>query len=228
VRTLRSLVALVLGPLLVGCVVSEPSFETIDGRACDPLATAPGRASVLFFVTSDCPIANAYAPEIRSIAADYAASSALEFFLVHVDPEITPAAARAHAAEYDLDLDILLDRDHRLARALGITITPEAAVRTEGELAYRGRIDDRFVTPAPNGGILHGTTQLSLFEHLAEQGNETAYETVSVGMLASADAAWLLSSVRLAAPIRAIDDRQIAMDAALTASINSYLLSPRD
>ena len=25
------------------------------------------------------------------------------------------------------------------------------------------RFGDRFVTPAPNGGILHGTTQLSLF-----------------------------------------------------------------
>ena len=32
----------------------------------------------------------------------------------------------------------------------------------------------------PNGGILHGTTQLSLFEHLEAQGLETAYETIPV------------------------------------------------
>lgn len=90
------------------------------------------------------------------------------------------------------------------------------------------RHGDRFVTPAPNGGILHGTTQLSLFEHLEAQGHETAYETISVTALATADAAWLVSSVRLAAPVTAIDGREIPMDATLTASINDYLLSPRD
>jgi 4-amino-4-deoxychorismate lyase len=90
------------------------------------------------------------------------------------------------------------------------------------------RAGDRFLTPAPNGGILHGTTQLSLFEHLAEQGLETAYETIPVAALAAADSAWLVSSVRLAAPISAVDDAPLTVDAELTASFNRYLLSPRD
>ncbi|MEW1836279.1 aminodeoxychorismate lyase [Microbacterium sp. NPDC079995] len=90
------------------------------------------------------------------------------------------------------------------------------------------RRGDTFVTPAPNGGILHGTTQLSLFEHLAAQGFETAYETLPVSALYDADAAWLVSSVRLAAPIIAVDDRPLTVDAELTASFNQYLLSPRD
>ncbi|MEW2013752.1 MULTISPECIES: aminodeoxychorismate lyase [Microbacterium] len=90
------------------------------------------------------------------------------------------------------------------------------------------RRGDAFVTPAPNGGILHGTTQLSLFEHLAAQGFETAYETLPASALYEADAAWLVSSVRLAAPITAVDGRPLAVDAELTASFNRYLLSPRD
>ncbi|GAA2983933.1 4-amino-4-deoxychorismate lyase [Microbacterium terrae] len=90
------------------------------------------------------------------------------------------------------------------------------------------RVDGRFVTPAPNGGILHGTTQLSLFEHLEALGEETSYETVPVSMLGEADAAWLVSSVRLAAPIRRIDGRDLALDAEATASFNRHLLSPRD
>ena len=90
------------------------------------------------------------------------------------------------------------------------------------------RVGDRFVTPAPNGGILHGTTQLSLFAHLEGQGTETAYETIPVAELHEADAAWLVSSVRLAAPIRAIDGRELAVDGGLTASFNRYLLTPRD
>ncbi|MET3467044.1 aminodeoxychorismate lyase [Microbacterium sp. 1262] len=90
------------------------------------------------------------------------------------------------------------------------------------------RRDDTFVTPAPNGGILHGTTQLSLFEHLAERGFETAYETIPVDELRRADAAWLVSSVRLAAPIIELDGAALDMDAEFTASLNAYLLSPRD
>jgi 4-amino-4-deoxychorismate lyase len=90
------------------------------------------------------------------------------------------------------------------------------------------RFGDRFVTPAPGSGILHGTTQLSLFEHLAGRGFETAYETVPVAELTRADAAWLVSSVRLAAPITAVDDVELAHDVKFTASLNEYLLSPRD
>ena len=90
------------------------------------------------------------------------------------------------------------------------------------------RFGDRYITPAPNGGILHGTTQLSLFEHLAAQGLQTGYEVIPVASLTKADAAWLVSSVRLAAPIRAIDGVDVAVDEELTASFNRYLLSPRD
>ena len=90
------------------------------------------------------------------------------------------------------------------------------------------RIDGRYVTPAPNGGILHGTTQLSLFAHLEARGFETAYETVPASALREADAAWLVSSVRLAAPITEIDGHEVPVDAEATASFNEYLLSPRD
>lgn len=90
------------------------------------------------------------------------------------------------------------------------------------------RFGDDFVTPAPGAGILHGTTQLSAFEWIASQGFEASYRTVRVEELRTADAAWLLSSVRLAAPIVAIDGSSVGLDAAFTASLNDYLLTPRD
>ncbi|MCK8478685.1 aminodeoxychorismate lyase [Microbacterium aurugineum] len=90
------------------------------------------------------------------------------------------------------------------------------------------RFGDRFVTPAPNGGILHGTTQLSVYEHLAAQGFETAYDRIPAADLPRADAAWLVSSVRLAAAITAIDGASLPVDLSLTADLNRYLLSPRD
>ncbi|KQQ65951.1 aminodeoxychorismate lyase [Microbacterium sp. Leaf320] len=90
------------------------------------------------------------------------------------------------------------------------------------------RLGDRFVTPAPNGGILHGTTQLSVYEYLAGRGLEVEYGQVPASDLPRADAAWLVSSVRLAAPITAIDGVELPVDHALTAELNRYLLSPRD
>lgn len=90
------------------------------------------------------------------------------------------------------------------------------------------QVGGRFVTPAPTGGILHGTTQLSLFEHLESRGFDAGYETIPASALSRVDAAWLVSSVRLAAPISAIDGNEISLDAELTASFNEYLLSPRD
>ena len=90
------------------------------------------------------------------------------------------------------------------------------------------RRDDRFITPEPTGGILQGTTQLSLFDWLEENGHSTDYEHVPAGSLADADGLWLVSSVRLAAPVTHLDGRELPVDAELTAAMNAYLLSPRD
>lgn len=90
------------------------------------------------------------------------------------------------------------------------------------------RAGDRFVTPAPGAGILHGTTQLSLFAHLADRGYEIGYDTLPVSALLEADAAWLVSSVRLAVGITAVDDTPLSYDAEFTRELNAYLLSPRD
>lgn len=120
-------------------------LPTLDGAAVAPLDVPAGSLHVVVFITTDCPIANGFAPEIAAIAADHA-DEPVRLFLVHVDADLDRAAARAHAADYRLPGPILVDRDGALIRAIGATITPEAAViGPGGELLYRGRIDDRFV-----------------------------------------------------------------------------------
>ncbi|QAY73282.1 aminodeoxychorismate lyase [Agromyces protaetiae] len=90
------------------------------------------------------------------------------------------------------------------------------------------RRDGVYSTPAPTGAILHGTTQLSLFEYLEARGERVEYRDVPIDELRSADAAWLVSSVRLAAGITAIDGVPFPFDADETAAFNAYLLTPRD
>lgn len=89
------------------------------------------------------------------------------------------------------------------------------------------RIGGCFLTPEPSGGILQGTTQLSAFAWFERRGFDTAYGRIPASDLHTADAAWLVSSSRLAVPITVIDGVPIPVDAALTAELNAHLLSPR-
>lgn len=117
---------------------------------------------------------------------------------------------------------------HRRGADDALFITSDGFVLEGPTSSVLLRFGERFVTPEPGAGILHGTTQVSLFEYLTDHGFETAYEAVPVAALGRADAAWLVSSVRLAAPVSAVDARSLPIDRPFTASLNRYLLSPRD
>lgn len=78
-------------------------------------------------------------------------------------------------------------------------------------------------TPPPALGLLDGTTQADLFELAPTLGLGTEIAPLRPADLAAADAAWLVSSARNAAPIRAVDGVDRAIDATLTARINALL-----
>lgn len=82
-----------------------------------------------------------------------------------------------------------------------------------------------YVTPAPSGAILHGTTQQSVFEYLEAQGEHTEYRDVTVDELRAADAVWLVSSVRLAVSVTELDGEPMPVDHDLTRAINAALLA---
>lgn len=80
-------------------------------------------------------------------------------------------------------------------------------------------------TPQTDQGILAGTTQAAVFEFFAERGYETEYRLVTAAELTEADALWLVSSVRQAAPVTHLDGREFPVDAELTAALNASLLA---
>lgn len=85
------------------------------------------------------------------------------------------------------------------------------------------RVGDRIVTPRIDIGILAGTTQADLFAWAESEGFTTGYELLTPEDLATADAAWLVSSVRHVAPVRAIDGAPFPVDHDLTARMNAAL-----
>ncbi len=130
----------------LGGVDRKIQVTAIDGKEVRPFACAgaSGGAAVVVFITTDCPIANRYAPEIERIRADYEGKG-VKMTLVHVNPDLTNEAAGKHAAEYALKAEVVIDRKHRLVDAAGAKVTPEAfVIDGAGQIRYRGRINDQF------------------------------------------------------------------------------------
>jgi hypothetical protein len=121
--------------------------QTLAGASVDPLQAPAGtRAIVFLFTSTDCPISNRYAPEVRRLAETYG-SKGVVFRLIYPNPAETAAAIREHMAafQYAGAADALRDPAHALVKFVRATVTPEAAVYASGRIVYRGRIDDRYV-----------------------------------------------------------------------------------
>jgi len=89
------------------------------------------------------------------------------------------------------------------------------------------RRGDELSTPPDSYGILPGTTQIDLFAAADQWGLRTAVGPLTADDLHSADAAWLVSSVRHAAPVRSVDGRSLTIDSELSAAMNGFLRARR-
>jgi hypothetical protein len=101
-------------------------------------------ATVLIFVTVDCPISNKYAPEIQRLRQLFEKKN-IAFWIVYPDGDIPISEIRQHVHDYSLGDKILRDPNHYLVKKAHATITPQAALFDRNrKLIYSGRIDDRF------------------------------------------------------------------------------------
>lgn len=122
-------------------------LESLDGKWVNPLAPPksdnPFLGHVYIFSLTDCPIANAYAPEISRISKEFS-KAGFVFHLIHTDPSTTTSDALKHQKDYSLKINVLIDRHHRLVKLTKAESVPEVFVYSpEKMLLYRGRIDDR-------------------------------------------------------------------------------------
>lgn len=113
--------------------------------AQSPLPSQSTISTVLIFVSTDCPVSNRYAPEIRRLYEEFTPKG-VRFRLVYPNRLDTPESIDAHIRMYAYPPVAERDPEHLLVKASGATITPEAAVFDKSDrLVYLGRIDDRFV-----------------------------------------------------------------------------------
>jgi len=95
----------------------------------------------LFFVRTDCPISNRYAPAIQKLHEKFRGKA--DFWLVYPDAGETAARIRTHDEQFHLTIPALRDVHRELVKRSRATITPESAVfDSNGKLEYHGRIDN--------------------------------------------------------------------------------------
>ncbi|MEM9158727.1 MAG: redoxin domain-containing protein [Verrucomicrobiota bacterium] len=121
------------------------SVRDLNGEDRMPFRMSGEKAAVLLFVTQDCPISNAYAPEYARLKNEYDPKG-FKLTLVYVDPDVSDERIREHMSDFSLSAyQAIADREHRLVEELGATVTPEAVVvLPDGTIAYRGRIDNMY------------------------------------------------------------------------------------
>ena len=160
---IHALKALVAAPLalvtalalcsLVGCKAEGPqpppetslTVQDLEGNPIDPFAGGDAMATVFLFTRTDCPISNRYAPEVRRLHETFEPQG-IRFILIYPDPNQPVDEIRHHLEEFGYPCPAWRDPEHQLVEFCGARITPEAAVfRSSGDLAYLGRIDDRYV-----------------------------------------------------------------------------------
>ncbi len=123
----------------------ENVFTDVSGKPYRLPGPGECQVQVIIFVSHDCPIANAYAPEIKRLCEAFQDRGAA-FCIVYAERDLALETARRHAQEYGYCCPVILDPELKLARRLGATKVPEAVVLSpRGDLLYQGRIDDRYV-----------------------------------------------------------------------------------
>ncbi|HZT41070.1 MAG TPA: redoxin domain-containing protein [Chthonomonadaceae bacterium] len=131
-------------------------WKDVNGHSYDQALLARHKATVFFFVSSQCPIANLYTPRILAIARDYTPRG-VQFFLVDSNSEDSLATVRRYAKERAFPFPAIKDEGTALADTLAADKTPEAIILdSAGAVRYRGRIDDN---AGPEKSIHHDTRE---------------------------------------------------------------------
>jgi thiol-disulfide isomerase/thioredoxin len=154
VRRVRRLLwlSVVLCPVIVVAAdrARDLQLRDVDGGVVKPFASGT-KASVAFFVATDCPVSNAYAPEIQRVCREYSGRG-VGCSLIYEDVETAQSGpplrqqVRGHLDEYKYaGIPAAIDGERVAAAAAKASITPTAVVVDRGgQIRYRGRIDNLY------------------------------------------------------------------------------------
>jgi hypothetical protein len=124
-----------------------PIVHSLEQRLLDSLRTLTGhahnRATVLAFLSPECPLSRNHVLTLNRLTAHFAADSVA---MVGFVPRIIPGSPELDSFRIQTGMRFFLSGDSNLvwARALGASVTPEVfLIDAEGTVLYSGALDDR-------------------------------------------------------------------------------------
>ncbi len=132
------------GPAKVGS--AAPAFSLTDAAtgtkmALDTLAQDK-KGTVLMFVSTRCPVSNAYNERITSLANKYAAQG-VAFVGIDSDQNEPKAEIADFTKQHGFPFPVLVDAGNKVSDAYSARVTPETyVIDSKGVLVYHGRIDN--------------------------------------------------------------------------------------
>jgi hypothetical protein len=166
---------------VLALLAGSPQIRAVDGTLLRPLEPA-GLANVLLFVSTDCPVSNAYAPEVQRICAAYAAKG-IACSLIYEDPNVTAGDVRKHLDEYRYGaVAAAIDTDGSLASQVRATVTPQAViVGRGGTIQYSGRIDNLYEAPGRSRRVVTARDLENALTAIADGKAPAVTRTPAVG-----------------------------------------------
>ena len=119
---------------------------------------------VSVFVAEECPVCNYMGKPVSTIASKY--QDRVDFHAVFPFKNSNYKTSQLFKEQYEmLIFETLLDKDHRITKQLGASVTPEAVITDDtGAVYYRGRINRAYYAP---GKMKHSAVKNDLDEALA-------------------------------------------------------------
>ncbi len=125
--------------------VTLPEMTLTDDKR-EPVAVAGLKSDsevlVLVFAASTCPVTTLYWQRIKGAWYNYR-EQAVRMVIIGGNSDDQPDAIRSKMKDIDLDLPVLWDPKHLVAKKFGLEHTPTVVVVGRNwQVCYRGRIDD--------------------------------------------------------------------------------------
>jgi peroxiredoxin len=126
----------------IGATVADFKLPDAEGKQHSLASLRGKQGTVLIFVSTQCPVSNAYNGRMEKLAQDLRGRG-VNVVGINSNVSEPPADIKQHAASSGLTFTILKDAGNRVADQLDAQVTPEAYfLDASNKLVYRGRIDN--------------------------------------------------------------------------------------
>jgi peroxiredoxin len=125
----------------LGGKVADFTLSDLAGKEV-AFSSLKGAVTVVTFISTICPISNAYDDRMNAVYRDYS-SKGVKFIFVNANSNEPASAVEQHARDVGFEFPVYKDARNVVADRFGATVTPESyVIDSSGIIRYHGQIDD--------------------------------------------------------------------------------------